>query len=199
MRLKQSREGEGLRGLHGPERGAVERLLDAAAGAHALHGIGHRHARDRRARRLGRRDRPVDQARIHERAGAVVHEAEARLGGPRRHAFEGAQHRDLTGRAAEHRREQALARGPGQVGHARLVELAVVGMDGTEHCADRRMVQEPLQRPGEDWAPADRPILLGQSLAGPASPASRDDDGDDVHAIPVSDWMAAAFSGTAAC
>ncbi len=100
MGLEQQRKGEGLRRLHQPQAGAVERPGDVIAGIDRLDRIGDRQGRDGGAALPCRFDRARGECRAGKWPRRVVDQHD--LGRLRGERFEAGTHRNLPRGAAEH-------------------------------------------------------------------------------------------------
>ena len=105
MRIEQWGESERLRRLHEPQRGTIQRLVDAAEAVDCLHGVGHRQRRDRRAGFLYGGHRARQEIVAGEGAGGVVDEDVIGVAATQR--LKAGADRGLAGRAAKDRGYQA--------------------------------------------------------------------------------------------
>ncbi len=179
MRVEQGAEPETLRGLHRAQVLAGRRLVNAAdAGGDRLHQldrIGHGHAGYRCAVLAAGLDGAGDQGLVDEGAGGVMHQHQIRRAGPCQ-PFEPRRHRLLAGRTARHRLRQFVGEIRLQLGDTFAEEVGRVRSDHRLDPADARGGGQSRQRAGQDGAPADAAILLGQIAADAQALACRDDD-----------------------
>jgi hypothetical protein len=153
-----------LRRLRTPERGAVERLDDAAVGA-ALHRVADRQRGDGARRAVERSEDAIDDAGIEKGTRAVMDEDARRR--ERSEALEAEAHRVLARGAAGDRRQQR------EPATGRVVMRAVVGMVDDAHAVDRAMTAERLEAVAQQRFAGERQILLGERAAEPGAAARR--------------------------
>ena len=166
--VEQHRKGEGLRGLHHAQVGAVDGRDDPAGAVDLLHGVGDGDGRDGGAGRARRIDGARHQRIRQERPRGVVDQDDIRRAW--RQGLHSRPHRALPRGAAMHRREEV------EPGGRCLEHRCVIRMDDRLHGIDGAMRSKARQaRPDHRFA-GDRTILLGHIAARPQPAPSRNHD-----------------------
>ncbi len=132
-------------------------------------------ARNRGAEGLAGGDRPIDEIRIDEGAGGVVHEDEVRR--PLRQRLQAPVDRILPRFASMSRRRRQARTVRFELRDGVAVEMLVVGMDDHKGHVDLRMPEERFERPREDCPTGEGAILLRQAVSRPDTTSGSDDEG----------------------